>query len=723
MEAERRSRPPRIDFTTIGLSSPSPTMSSSSGISQKPDFKSIDDVISNFGSHTTDSHNLRFRNEKLESRLSSPEETFQCPICLDHMMTPKLLPCLHNVCKKCLQQHILDSVREDIQADIMPTSFPCPVCKRKTKPPEKNVGCEKWASFFPTNYFLQAYNMILAVQREDVDCDPCMRRGETTLAAWWCRECSEYQCNVCKTVHSGFKIFKNHDVIAVKEIAKNPDMAVPNFEPCEVHKEKVTHFCRDHRVSCCGKCMVTTHRKCEHTATVEEQFATLKGKDGLPHLIEVLADYEDTANDLIESRRTIMEDLEARRQSIVDKVKTIREGFEEDLRKLEVKLLEDFDKFHAAEMKKLRNLTEECENLGKQISNAFKLVETVKHSGSESHMISLIEKVSHECQSYEAELRENKSKLQHVDYDFHVDHVIENVLKTAKNLGNVNIKRTKQKAQMMISENQFSSRRTVKEVKRLRVWIAGDRGRCGIVGGVYFNDGRLLLADCDNFKVKLITDSGRVLNKLVLKSKPSDFAAIDDQTFAVSYPSASGIQFIHLNGNNIKEGNYIDTNRIYHSLSYSDNCLYLLSNSGISVCDKEGRETNFLKFKEHGVPSSNAPCYIKACPSGLVVSDPDKHTVNLFSLDGRLLQSYKASDLKQPLGVDLDSSGNIFVCCKHSSNVHQLNEDGQRVKVILADKDGIENPMAIRFQKFTDKFFLSEAKISSRDFIRIFEWI
>jgi hypothetical protein len=639
------------------------------------------------------------------------------------MMTPKTLPCLHNVCKKCLQQHINDYVRDDIKADITPTSFPCPVCKRKTLPPENNVGFEKWASLFPTNHFLHAYSTILAVQREEVDCDPCARRGENTLATWWCRECSEYHCNVCKTVHAGFKIFKNHDVIAVKEIARNPEMAVPNFEPCAEHNEKVTHFCNDHRVSCCGKCMVTTHRKCLQTATVKEQFATLKGKKGLPHLIGVLADFEDSANALIESRRMLIEDLESRRQSIIDKVKTIREGFEEDLRKLEAKLLEDFDKFHNAEMEQLRALTEECENLGKQITNAFKLVETVKHAGSESHMISLIDKVSSECHMYERALRENKSKLQHVDYDFHVDHVIENVLKNAKHLGNINIKRTKQKAQLMIDENQFSDRKSVKEVKRLRVWIAGDRGRCGIVGGVYLNDGKLLLADCDNFKMKLFTENGRILHNLVLKSKPSDFAMIDEQTFAVTFPSASGLQFLHLKGNTIREGNYVSTSRINHSLSYSDNCLYLLSNSGIAVCDKEARETSFLKFKEHGVPASNAPCYIKACSSGLVVTDPEKHKVELFSLDGRLLQSYTSSDLKQPTGIDIDADGNIFVCCKHSSNIHQFNEDGQRVKIILTEKDGVENPMAIRFQKFTNKFFVSEAKISSRDYIRIFEWI
>lgn len=723
MEAERRARPPRLDFLTSNIDSPSPSFSSSSGISQKPDFKTPDDVISHFGSQTTDSYNLQFRTNWLGTRSNTPVEAIQCPICQDNMTNPKMLPCLHNACKKCLQQHILSNLREDIQTDTTPTSFPCPVCNQKTKPPEKNIGCEKWASLFPTNHFLQTYSLLLSVQKEEVDCDPCMRRGEATLATWWCRECGEYQCNVCKTVHSGFKLFKHHDVIAVKEIAKNPDMAIPNFEPCDTHKEKVTHFCREHRVSCCGKCMVTTHRKCERTATVDEEFADLKEKGRFGHLVNLLGSYEDSVNELIESRRAIVEDLESRRQSIIDKVRTIREGFEEDLRKLEARLLEDFDNFHSTEMEHLRKATEECENLGKQISNAFRLVETVQHSGSESHMISLVEKVSGQCQAYESALRENNSKLQHVDYDFHVDNVIENVIKKASTLGTINIKRSKEKKQSIVTEkNPFSSKGTAKEVGRLRVWIAGDRGRCGIVGGCFFNDGRILVADLDNFKVKLFNEKGRLLCKQVLKSRPSDLTTIDEQTFAVTYPSASGFQFLHLTGNNISEGNYIDTNRIYHSLSYADNCIYFVSNSGISVCDKQGRETTFLKLKEHGIPSFTAPCYIKACSNGLIVADQEKHLVHLLALDGRLLQTYTAKDLNHPIGVDLDNHRNIFVCCRHSSNVHQLNEDGLRVKVVLSEKDGIENPVTIKFQKFGSKFFLAEAKITNRDFVRIFEW-
>ncbi|WAR02196.1 hypothetical protein MAR_008754 [Mya arenaria] len=88
------------------------------------------------------------------------------------------------------------------------------------------------------------------------------------------------------------------------------------------------------------------------------------------------------------------------------------------------------------------------------------------------------------------------------------------------------------------------------------------------------------------------------------------------------------------------------------------------------------------------------------------------------SIDGRLVQNYTSKDMICPNGIDFDSQGHAFVYCKQSSNIHQLNEDGQRVKVILSEKNSIEQPEIIKFQKFGNKFFVSELKISSQDFIR-----
>ena len=61
-----------------------------------------------------------------------------CPICLEEYFEPKVLPCFHNICKKCLKElmhhHTL--------------SFLCPICRAVCPVPERGVDG------FPTNVYL-----------------------------------------------------------------------------------------------------------------------------------------------------------------------------------------------------------------------------------------------------------------------------------------------------------------------------------------------------------------------------------------------------------------------------------------------------------------------------------------------------------------------------------------------------------------------------------------
>ena len=61
-----------------------------------------------------------------------------CPICLEEYVEPKVLPCLHNVCKKCLKEMLHRHT----------LSFHCPICRAVCPVPERGVDG------FPTNDYL-----------------------------------------------------------------------------------------------------------------------------------------------------------------------------------------------------------------------------------------------------------------------------------------------------------------------------------------------------------------------------------------------------------------------------------------------------------------------------------------------------------------------------------------------------------------------------------------
>ena len=61
-----------------------------------------------------------------------------CPICLEEYVDPKVLPCLHNICKKCLKEMLHRHT----------LSFHCPICRAVCPVPERGL------QGFPTNDYL-----------------------------------------------------------------------------------------------------------------------------------------------------------------------------------------------------------------------------------------------------------------------------------------------------------------------------------------------------------------------------------------------------------------------------------------------------------------------------------------------------------------------------------------------------------------------------------------
>ncbi|XP_040902599.1 tripartite motif-containing protein 3-like isoform X1 [Toxotes jaculatrix] len=114
-----------------------------------------------------------------------------CSICLDHYHNPKVLPCLHTFCERCLQNYI----------PPQSLTLSCPVCRQTSILPEKGVAALQ-NNFFITN--------LMEVLQRDPECNrpEACNVLESASAATACQPLScpnhegkvmEFYCESCET--------------------------------------------------------------------------------------------------------------------------------------------------------------------------------------------------------------------------------------------------------------------------------------------------------------------------------------------------------------------------------------------------------------------------------------------------------------------------------------------------------------------------------------------
>uniref|UniRef100_A0A9J7XTX8 RING-type E3 ubiquitin transferase n=2 Tax=Cyprinus carpio TaxID=7962 RepID=A0A9J7XTX8_CYPCA len=114
-----------------------------------------------------------------------------CSICLEHYHNPKVLPCLHTFCERCLQNYI----------PPQSLTLSCPVCRQTSILPEKGVGA------LQNNFFIT--NLMEVLQREQDCTRPEASSGlESAGAATYAPPLScpnhegkvmEFYCESCET--------------------------------------------------------------------------------------------------------------------------------------------------------------------------------------------------------------------------------------------------------------------------------------------------------------------------------------------------------------------------------------------------------------------------------------------------------------------------------------------------------------------------------------------
>ena len=186
---------------------------------------------------------------------SSLDQIFKCQICLeDYRNTgdrvPRILPCSHTFCEKCLLQWIQENDDDD------ENEVDCPECRNTHK-------VQNGVRTFPQNkFFLFCIKKDLETEEEEEE-EKCEDHGKELI--FFCKqpECQKAICKRCLTkCHRGHvvvEIEEEEKEVLVREIdSATQDLEAANAELLVTENEKTEEF--EAKIKTCENILQTTRR-------------------------------------------------------------------------------------------------------------------------------------------------------------------------------------------------------------------------------------------------------------------------------------------------------------------------------------------------------------------------------------------------------------------------------------------------------------------------------
>ena len=304
-----------------------------------------------------------------EKSLEELESEITCPICQEHYTEPKVLPCLHYYCKKCILNLTLRTQSGK--------SFHCPECRHKATLPEGGVDNLK-TDFFANRLKSKVTNLQRAHGKVEAKCELCTASSK---AEAFCRQCARFICKRCVQLHSEIQTFLSHEVASLDDLkhgrAKPIAVEEPPTEMCTIHKQPFIIFCSDCETLICQHCTLKDHlghnyeftnvavtgvktkllediqsirnHQAEFTDAIEKVHATA---------VEVETQKKFAINNLHTSFKELLDILERREQELVEDATTIAQDKLQKLSQQEKTL-----SLASAELQSVVDYTERCVSL------------------------------------------------------------------------------------------------------------------------------------------------------------------------------------------------------------------------------------------------------------------------------------------------------------------------------------------------------------------------
>ncbi|XP_070549275.1 tripartite motif-containing protein 2-like [Ptychodera flava] len=666
-----------------------------------------------------------------------------CRVCFEQFSNPKILPCHHTFCEKCL--HSLrkkDSNRLD-----------CPSCKESCQLTDDGV------SGLPNNTYLQSLSAKVPQSAKEYvvlngKCSICNKVKATHVCIWrqidlCCSECSKIVKNITKKT-----LATDECVLTIEEYKKfrsDDQTKVQTMSYCKSHKGYLINlYCNTCKSPICSACTESVHPKEKHTINFLKNVSDDYRK-GLVESIRNLNKQATVARERKNEGKLLQNNFEMkcgdRVRSISRKAKTMHEKVKLE----ETTILEDLEKKYIVKVKKTQSDIDELQIKYGKLVSMVSYIEMMRHHKNAAELMaakrnlnkkidellemdntSVVEKIIVEFQPCDDGRRGDLVGVLRSDVcitQCTVDGVPQRLIKgqnvdllitTRDHRGKAVNPNQKVKVTLTLPDGSY---------KDVKVTEKGDGTHTVTVHGEVVGDykvsisvsGQAIPGSPFDFRVliPLVKTLGKNGKEDGCFDNPKGLAFTKDGNLAVADVANNRIQVIDLDGKMVRTFTFTQFEKKFKpwNVAISKEGLHFMTdreNKQVVVSDVNGK---FMR--SFGQTELRHPMGIAIHPlNGIVYvtdwdgkaskdTDRDGHYVRKYTQEGKYINSFggygeKKGQFCAPYSVDFDSKGKVYVSDFNNSRVQVFDERDRFVRSFgcYGDADGqFEHPSGIVVSK------------------------
>ena len=516
----------------------------------------------------------------------------------------------------------------------------------------------------------------------EFECTLCLIQNKNTNASSFCTVCQVLLCPNCVEYHQELEITKSHVITDnLENVFAGQTLAKPGTM-CMKHPDKTLEkYCPKHEQIGCSKCMEETHKTC-------------KKKTSIPTTVKAIADSKEMTKvkeDMDQIKKTLAL-IQGRRNDDKARLENEKQRIFSTIDELKERIMKIVENVETSSKQSCENNYQECTvKIGSDLntcSELMKVLETMTTAiNEEENNIVLFSEMKRAKQAIAVGVSLLNSVLQNIGTErltFTVDPTVEQFLGNINTFGHIN-------------EGKYTA--TLIGSYDVGMTTDAERVRHMLYGAAVLQDGRVVVSDVSNGKLKILSPAYKMTSHVQLVGTPCGVCISGDMEVAVCIYDKCMIQLLQIQ-TPVKRLRQIKTGIRCRGVASYSNKLFVTCQEGdrneLKILTKSGNMLRSIYDDKYGNPIFSNINQIAVSPDGtrIMVTDPVKGIIS-FSMNGELLAVVNSGDVVKPNGITFKTDGEFFVSGFSSNNIVHFGADGKKIAIMLQERDGLMSPVSL----------------------------